>query len=89
MSFFKYVLIILRQNTKHANFWLGVQVPQGYKNGLFLDNTLGIKPTLDFAFVCIFKNDYKFLFVVDNEASVKCLNYSYQFTLSKCVDVIY
>ena len=27
ISFFKKVLIILRQNTKHANFWLGVHYP--------------------------------------------------------------
>ena len=28
--FFKKVLIILRYNTKHANFWLGVQCPLNY-----------------------------------------------------------
>ena len=34
--FFKKVLVILRQSTKHVNFWLGVQFPLNMINRWFL-----------------------------------------------------
>ena len=53
------MLIILRQSIKHANFWLGVQYPQGKVRGKKEKEGLGTtsKPIRWFRPVSVFLNN--------------------------------
>ena len=100
VSFFKYVLIILRQSTKHAIFWLGVQFPlnkQDYyakqinvsyvsQNTTFCENLIQIIFTLT---QCMSKKYICFLQFAEIYSFAPLPPCEYHFNYSKHVQLIF